>query len=426
MTNVIRAQALSAPFAINYSGIYIAADDAQIIVDGNVYALEGPALHVVGDRADIDLFSTVSNLYGVGLMAEGDDVDIRIRMDGSAEGELIGVHTTGKNTTINSEGGIFGFTGVLVEGLDDGQADRLTVINSGVISALGTGIGVTSGDGLDRLVVQNSGHILIEEDPAEELDGDAIAGSSAADFVRNRGYIEGHVSLGDGDDIYRGAGGSIDGVIDGGLGNDTIGGGAEDNRIQGGGGADVIYGGDGADSLSSSWGNDRVFGGLGGDTIDAGAGADVAWGGSGFDLIDMGKGADTAYGGAGDDTILAGGDGGDKLFGGAGDDVIVSTGGGWDKISGGFGNDTMTGGGGQDRFDFILSDGADVITDFTDAEDLLDLTAFGTDFDTMETAEAFSDTGSDAVIDLTVIGGTGSITLLGFDMANLDAADFLF
>jgi Ca2+-binding RTX toxin-like protein len=80
------------------------------------------------------------------------------------------------------------------------------------------------------------------------------------------------------------------------------------------------------------------------------------------------SGADTLNGTAAADSIT-GGAGNDKINGGAGDDLI------W----GGLGTDTLTGGTGQDHFVFAAkSDSApgsarDVITDFTQSEDVIDL-----------------------------------------------------
>ena len=78
-----------------------------------------------------------------------------------------------------------------------------------------------------------------------------------------------------------------------------------------------------------------------------------------------GKGADTIYGGAGNDSIF-GNNGADKLYGDAGNDYIEG-GAGNDTLYGGAGNDTLTGGNGKDTF--VYSGGKDVITDYTAAQD---------------------------------------------------------
>ncbi|MEM9153997.1 MAG: hypothetical protein AAGB13_03020 [Cyanobacteria bacterium P01_F01_bin.33] len=111
------------------------------------------------------------------------------------------------------------------------------------------------------------------------------------------------------------------------------------------------------------------------------------------------------------------------IFGLDGDDILI---GGRDRdvLSGGAGDDTLTGGLGVDTFVYAPDAlGADVITDFTDGEDLLDVSAF-----------------SFGAADLqAVIGGAqqiGAATLLTFapdntallqdvQVAQIDAADFI-
>ncbi|MDE0023796.1 MAG: M10 family metallopeptidase C-terminal domain-containing protein, partial [Spirochaetaceae bacterium] len=91
------------------------------------------------------------------------------------------------------------------------------------------------------------------------------------------------------------------------------------------------------------------------------------------------------------------------------------------------GDDTLTGGAGADVFVFepetLPTNSNDVITDFTDGEDVIDLSRFSgiTDFDDLN----ITSDGTDVIIDLNEYGG-GTIRLEGFDIANLNADDFLF
>ncbi|WP_339951505.1 hypothetical protein [uncultured Albimonas sp.] len=100
------------------------------------------------------------------------------------------------------------------------------------------------------------------------------------------------VSLGGGDDAWRGRGG-----------NDTA---------HGGGGADLIHGGKGRDALYGDGGGDSLYGDGGRDTLHGGRGADLLNGGAGDDLL---------YGEAGRDRFVGGG-GEDVFFGGGGRDVF--------------------------------------------------------------------------------------------------------
>ena len=148
---------------------------------------------------------------------------------------------------------------------------------------------------------------------------------------------------------------------------------------------------------------DNLKGGAGDDTLDGGVGNDKLDGKAGDDSLDGGAGDDTLKGGAGDDT----------LDGGAGDDTL----------DGGAGNDTMSGGAGHDTFEFAAGHGNDTITDFTDGEDLIDLTQI-TGIDAFDDLTVTAD-GTTAVIDLSGHGG-GEIRLENVAIANLDEDDFSF
>ena len=95
----------------------------------------------------------------------------------------------------------------------------------------------------------------------------------------------------------------------------------------------------------------------------------------------------------------------------AGDDTITGLG----------GDDTLTGNAGDDTFVFASGHGADTITDFTDGEDTIDLSAFTgiTGFSDLTVAQ----NGNNTVV--TVPGG-GTITLQDFTSTDLDATDFAF
>jgi Ca2+-binding RTX toxin-like protein len=146
-----------------------------------------------------------------------------------------------------------------------------------------------------------------------------------------------------------------------------------------------------------------VSGGSGDDTLDGGAGSDRLAGGDGADSLAGGSGRDTVLGGDGDDTLFGGLDA-DTLAGGAGDDVL-------------------DGDGSPDIFVFGYDSGHDRITDFTDASDRIDVSAFHID-DPGDILGFARDTGAGVVIDLTPLGG-GTILLTGFTTAQLDATDLI-
>ncbi|MGQ0564165.1 MAG: calcium-binding protein [Gemmobacter sp.] len=179
-----------------------------------------------------------------------------------------------------------------------------------------------------------------------------------------------------------------------------------------GNGRDIITGSDGAEVIQSGGKRDQITAGLGNDTIDAGGGNDVVYaalgndstnGGGDVDTLDfsalssgvsfsMATGVSNAIGthlgyesviaGSGNDTItgadtndtVRGGAGNDSIAGGRGSDDLYGLA-GLDTLSGGAGNDTLTGGAFADTFLFIrvVSAGADVVTDFGNGPDRLQL-----------------------------------------------------
>jgi Ca2+-binding RTX toxin-like protein len=117
--------------------------------------------------------------------------------------------------------------------------------------------------------------------------------------------------------------------------------------------------------------NGTIFGdfirGLGGhDEIEGRGGADRLWGGAGWDELEGGGNEDILLGHGGNDE-LEGGMAADQLHGGVGDD----------ELDGGQGNDILSGSAGADVFDFDTDDsGRDIIVDWTDGDDRLDITDY--------------------------------------------------
>lgn len=268
------------------------------------------------------------------------------------------------------------------------------------------------GDGADTLEGGNGRDVLNGGEGADVLNGgDGILdvanyeGSSAAVTIN---LETGAASGGDaeGDTIT-----NIENLV-GSSHSDSLTGNWADNIIEGGDGADVIYGGAG---------HDAIDGGTWWDTIHAGDGNDIVWGGDGRDTVSLGNGNDVFFdngqtgsnahdnvdGGAGNDTINGGG-GNDTFIGGAGDDAI----------SGAAGNDTLTGGAGADVFQFNtnIKLGADVITDFEQGVDLLEMT--GVTFGDLN----FVATGSGVRVEW----DGGSVKLDNINISSIAADDFTF
>ena len=182
--------------------------------------------------------------------------------------------------------------------------------------------------------------------------------------------------------------------------------------------------GDRLANVESLWGSahaDRVLGSAGADSLSGGAGADELDGGAGDDWLRGNQDDDSLLGAQGSDRLL-GGAGADLLHGGDGDDLILGEEGA-DILVGGAGTDRLIGGKGADIFTFdVDGEHIDVVDDFSDGEDRIDLSGFGNlSFGDL----LISDDGRKSVIDLTVHGG-GRIVLRNFNPSDLDASDFLF
>ncbi|MBD1913520.1 MULTISPECIES: SGNH/GDSL hydrolase family protein [unclassified Leptolyngbya] len=215
--------------------------------------------------------------------------------------------------------------------------------------------------------------------------------------------------------------------VDGFGGNDILRGRGQGDRLEGWNGSDQIFGDQGNDILSGGAGIDFVFGGENNDIAFGGndndrilgqAGADILIGDRGNDYIRGGLGNDYLLGGEGDDTLL-GEDNNDILNGGVGNDSL-SGGAGGDRLDGGAGADVLRGGLGADRFVARPDGGKDIIRDFIQGQDRLDVSNFG--FDTFD----------ELIDEVTLVGTTiafnttDSVRLLGVSATSLTAADFIF
>ena len=357
------------------------------------------------------------------------------------------------------------------EGISDvyGLKGNLSIARDVMIENFIAGFGndVISGNTADNRLEGRAGDDVLEgRAGADVLDGGAgndtasYAGSGSRVDVRLSGTVVnyGHAT---GDTLI-----SIENLV-GSAYDDTLAGDRQDNALVGNDGNDLLWGSGGDDILTGGPGADRFHGGSGQDTADfahsrtgvtvrlhsltaAGGDArgdtftgrvdvtytgadgavqteslpdvenltgsahnDVLAGDRRDNVLDGGAGDDTLYGGpGGGDDLMLGNAGNDRLFGGRGRD----------RLEGGPGDDRLSGGPDGDVFVFAPGHGADVITDFTNRQDRIDLTAF--DLPGYEALTVTSGTGG-VSIDLSAHDG-GTILLEGFATASLDAGDFLF
>src|SRR5262245_47058489 len=132
------------------------------------------------------------------------------------------------------------------------------------------------------------------------------------------------------------------------------------------------------------------------------------------------------YGEASGAVDKVGTSGDDRLFGGDFDDTL-SGGDGNDVLGGKGGNNVLTGGAGSDAFVYALSDQYnDVVADFRQGEDVIDLGAANiSDFATVQHLLS-NDAQGNAVITTVSNGVASTMTLTGISATQLTAADFAF
>ena len=344
---------------------------------------------------------------------------------------------------------VYGLVGNLVIARDTVIENFIAGSGNDNIIGNATANRLAAGDGDDWLQ-GNAGNDVLEggagNDTASYLDSDAGVTVRLLDGTGERGHAEGDVLSGIenliGSDFADAFGGDRNANLLSGMGgNDGLWGSAGDDLLEGGAGADRLSGGIGNDIAtyqSSDAGvvvrlhSKEARGGhaegdtfIGMVTVDDREVPDIEHltGSSYNDVLAGDLRDNTLKGRAGDDTLYGGPDGGDdRMFGGNGDDRIFG-GKGNDTISGDAGNDTLSGGPDDDIFVFAPGDGNDIISEFGNGNDSIDLSAF-------EDIDSFNDLSveqqeDNVVIDLSGQGG-GTIVLSDFDIINLYASDFIF
>jgi Ca2+-binding RTX toxin-like protein len=208
--------------------------------------------------------------------------------------------------------------------------------------------------------------------------------------------------------------------IAGTRGSDVVIDASGDNIVSTGRGADLIMLGSGANAVSAGAGDDVVVTGAGADVVKLGSGNDWLFAGAGDDAVRGGRGDDTVLGHEGNDT-LSGGKGADDLQGGADDDRL-NGGQDADRLDGGTGNDTLTGGDGADVFVFARGSGSDVLRDFEDGLDRIEIDTASTGI-TGLAGLGLAQQGNHVLVDL---GQGDDILVRNTQLADLGVADFDF
>lgn len=215
---------------------------------------------------------------------------------------------------------------------------------------------------------------------------------------------------------------SASNTLTGDTGNNELTGGASDDLLAGGAGNDTLTGNGGLDSLIGGAGNDTIFVDSADDVVVelANEGWDRMFSSvsivapdhvEGLNLQGTGDLSGTAattgtwvIGTAGSNTVT-GQQGNDRLDGAAGTDTL----------DGALGNDVLEGGADADIF--VLSEGLDLILDFEDGIDLIDLTGAGIRFSDLTAVQAGAN--------VQLGHADGLLTINNILLADLSDADFL-
>ena len=171
------------------------------------------------------------------------------------------------------------------------------ILLSGTVFTLGANLvveGTAIGDTIDVRQVGSNLRVMIND-----FDHGQFAMPTNTIIVR---------SFAGADEITFQAGITVDAVVDGGIGSDTIRTGAGNDTIIADDGNDRVWGRAGDDEIFGNRGDDILIGQAGNDTIVAGdsssAETNFISGGTGDDTLTGGRGDDTINGGPGADNIL--------------------------------------------------------------------------------------------------------------------------
>ena len=388
---------------------------AELLVDYDEIALHATGATVTGTAGDDYLVGIGSNAF-----AGGAGSDLFVLSYGTSVSDVITASTIADFEIGADKLGLIGFDGLVHFDTDTvaGTAmitqgvsgDDLTVFVDGELVATLTGVAAQLGID-DGSVDPGEGLSMLDDFFVSNPESSGDAPVEALTLTGTGG-----------DDELTGAAG--DDVIFGIGGNDTISGEAGADSIDGGAGDDIIYGGAGADYLIGNGLNDEIHGGDDDDIIYADGGGDVVYGDDGNDQIYGGAQNDTLFGGAQDDTIVAG-TGNDILSGGDGTDILIGEGGA-DRLNGNAGSDTLIGGASTDAFIFDVGTGADIIADFQNNIDTIELDDGLWGNAALTVADVIStyatDTGTSVVFDF---GNGDEITINGVTSATLLQDDIL-
>ena len=340
--------------------------DRTIVIAGTLRTDNGGSMSLLGYN-DVVTITKTAHLFGP---AQVEGTSYEMTNDGTIRSS-----SNYGTMVFESASGMFENNGKIINTVANGFIlldDDVTLVNGKHGQIIGETAGVWSGSD-DVVFLKNHGKI--------EGGTYSFRGATSADIITNKGTMIGDISLGQGTDSVDTRGGRINGVITGGLDDDT---------------------------LVTSNAKYKLIEEVGGGDYDA-VGATVSYKlNANVEILHLlGKKDINATGNTGSNVLL-GNDGDNKIKGGGE----------------GAAHDTLTGAGGNDQFIFTRDDGTYTITDFQNGHDKIGFVGFDTIDKFSDISGRISQQGDDVLI--SVAGVFAQILLEDTDLAQIDRHDFFF
>jgi hypothetical protein len=395
----------------NGRGIVSKGGDATITNEAGISTrLDG--ISSSGENATITNTATVTSWKGIAIHSTGDGAIISNTT--SLNGKTSGVVSTGDHATITNMGDINADrTGISIAGDHSVVTTQLRVTAGTALSISGNDASVTIENEITgtskkgaTIEVTASGHTSIANHGAVSTQsGTVLTAGGGNETVVNTGSLYGVVDLGGGDDVFKSLKGDVSGAVIGGDGNDRI---LNTGLLE----YDVNLGA-GDDVFSSLKGEVRgaVIGGKGDDLYIVGIPLTIKETANGG--IDTVESKFTYTLGANVENLTLIGSG-----------KMEATGNGLaNRIEGNAGDNHLTGLGGKDVFVFETGSRQDIIEDFADGKDRIDLSHYNGIDKFPDLHGKIAQSGGDVVI---TFSDHDRLTIEHAHKSEFSAADFIF
>jgi hypothetical protein len=195
-------------------GVQLSGEDMQVQVGSKGSISGASGIEFNGSNAGLVNAGeiTASDEFGYGVYFEGSDANID--NTGSIVSQGAGIFAMGPNSVIHNEGKIQGETGIDVE---DARVSIFVGLKGKLVGTGEAAIYSENTEATDKISITNHGHITGQ--------GGAYAielGDGNDKVVNDHGTIKGRIYMGTGIDVFDARGGTVDHMIEGGAGDDTL------------------------------------------------------------------------------------------------------------------------------------------------------------------------------------------------------------